>query len=273
MKATAQDHTCELKLLGGFDARFNGLSLTGISYNKMRALLAYLAVEREQDHSREMLAALLWQNNDAITARGNLRRTLSDLRRALELPTGKILFSTSKHTIRFIPEIDIDVLHFTRQTTLLDEDLIALYRGEFLAGLSLPDSPDFEIWLQFQRTTLQRRALTLLDKLSNGHKQAGDYAQALQFALRYSLLEPWDEDGQRRVMRCYALNGQNSAAIGQYDAYCQLLIKELGVLPNEKIRQLAEHIRNGDRLVPFHRRSSDQGGKNSNATPLTELDG
>jgi len=51
----------ELMLLGGVDVRLNGVSVTGISYNKMRALLAYLAVEREQDHSREALAELLWR--------------------------------------------------------------------------------------------------------------------------------------------------------------------------------------------------------------------
>jgi DNA-binding SARP family transcriptional activator/tetratricopeptide (TPR) repeat protein len=273
MKPHPHDRDFELRLLGGFDARFKGISLGGFSYNKMRALLAYLAIEPVQDHSREVLAALLWSDNDAVTARGNLRRTLSDLRRALELPTGKVLFSTSKHTIRFIPEIDIDVVHFTRQTPHLDEEeLTALYRGEFLAGFSLPDSPDFESWLQLQRANLQRRALTLLDKLSNTHEQAGDYARALQFALRYSLLEPWNEDGQRRAMRCYALSGQNSAAIAQYDAYSQSLLKEHGVLPDEKTRQLAERIRNGERLIPSERRSAEQGGKNSHTTPRTEAD-
>jgi DNA-binding SARP family transcriptional activator len=276
-------------LLGGFDARLNDHPVTGISYNKMRALLAYLAVEREQDHNREVLAALLWHNNDPTTARGNLRRTLSDLRRVLELPTGITLFSTSKNSIRFIPNIYIDVLDFvslgphpngplaslspsesekllaghpregTNVGSILptpknrgafqyndEERIIALYRGEFLAGLSLPDNPDFEDWLQIQRETLHRRALALLEQLSNHHMQIGAYGKALQFALRYTELEPWGEDAHCRVMRLYALGGQNSAAIVQYETCCRLLKKELGALPSEETRQLAERIRNGE---------------------------
>ncbi len=99
-------------LLGGFDACLNGHSIAGNCYNKMRALLAYLVVEREQDHSREALAELLWGDNDPITARGNLRRTLADLRRVLELPSGISLFLSSKHTLRFVPNAYVDVLDF-----------------------------------------------------------------------------------------------------------------------------------------------------------------
>jgi DNA-binding SARP family transcriptional activator len=259
MQPSPHDHPCELRLFGGFDARLRGASLSSVSYNKMRALLTYLAVEREQDHNREVLAALLWPDNNTLTARGNLRRTLSDLRRALELPFGKELFLTSKQTIRFIAGIDIDVVHFTQQATRSDEARAALYRGEFLAGFSLPDCQAFESWLQLQRENFRRQALSLLDKLSNDHEQAGDYHRALSFSLRYSQLDPMNDDGQRRVMRCYALNGESGAAIAQYNAYSQLLMQELGILPNGGTRQLAERIRNGERLTPFERRSADSG--------------
>ncbi|GEM_PF-277853 len=265
----------KLILLGGFDARLNGRPVAGVFYNKMRALLAYLAVEREQDHNREVLAGLLWSESDPTTARGNLRRTLADLRRVLELPSGKVLFSTSKHTIRFVPNIYVDAMDFAGRTSTSsenqhleeriialynaqlrrrctdinqhrDERIIALYRGEFLAGISLPDSPDFEDWLQMQREALHRRALVMLEQLSDRHMHMGDYSKALQFALRYAELEPWNEDALRRVMRLYALNGQNSAAIVQYEACCRLLKNELGALPNKETRHLAECIRNGE---------------------------
>lgn len=255
MSSLPSAHALKLLLLGGFDARLNDHPVTGISYNKMRALLAYLAVEREQDHKREVLADLLWSGNDSTTARGNLRRTLSDLRRVLELPAGTVMFSASKHAIRFIPNAYIDAMDFLGQTPeppdnreaarSAEERIIALYRGEFLAGLSVPDSPYFEDWLQIQRETMHRRALALLEQLSNRHMQIGDYSKALQFALRHTELEPWDEDAHRRAMRLYALNGQNRAAIVQYDACCRLLKKELGTLPSEETRHLADRIRNG----------------------------
>ncbi len=252
----------EFKFLGGFDVRLNGCLVTGIAYNKMRALLAYLAVEREQDHQREVLADLLWRSNDPVTARGNLRRTLSDLRRVLESATGTVMFSATKHTLRFIPAGFVDVVAFAKTPSVLradddsdlaqEERIMALYQGEFLAGLSLPDSPDFENWLQIQRETLRRRALALLEKLSNHYAKIGDYSQSLPFALRYLELEPLDDEACLRVMHLYALNGQHSAALGQYQACCHLLEKELGVLPSEKTRELAERIRTGtlNRVLP-----------------------
>jgi len=247
------DHKLKIMLLGGFEASLDGHSVDGFSYNKMRALLAYLAVERQQDHNRGMLAELLWGGYEPIAARDNLRRTLSNLRRVLELPSGITLFSSSKHTLRFIPNAYVDVLDFAGQaavsqgTEVLDaERIMALYRGEFLAGLSLPDSPDFEGWLQIQREALHRRALALLELLSDRYAQLGDYSKALLFDLRYIELEPWDEDAHRRAMLLYALNGQTSAAIGQYEVCCRLLKNELGALPCEKTRQLLERIRSGE---------------------------
>ncbi|MBK5263932.1 MAG: AAA family ATPase, partial [Alphaproteobacteria bacterium] len=96
---------------------------------------------------------------------------------------------------------------------------------------------------------LHRRALALLERLSNCYEPVGDYGKALQFALRYAELEPWDEGAHRRVMRLYALSGQKSAALVQYDACCRLLKKELDVLPSQETQHLAERIRNGELLV------------------------
>lgn len=253
---TPPDRGLELVLLGGFNSYLNVRPIAGISYDKMRALLAYLAVEREQDHKREVLAELFWSGNDPVTARGNLRRTLSDLRRVLELPTGKAFFSASKNTIRFIPDAYIDAVEFGCRAPISpqghgspqqrDERVVDLYRGEFMAGFYLPDCPDFEDWLHVQREALHRRALALLEQLANFHEPIGDYGKALQFALRYAELELWDEAAHRRVMRLYALTGQNGAALVQYDACCRLLKKELGVIPGAETRQLAERIRNGE---------------------------
>ncbi len=253
MSLLTQDHGLKLIFLGGFNAYLDGCPVAGFTYNKMRALLAYLALEREQDHQREVLAELLWPDHNPTIARNNLRRTLANLRRALERPTGTDMFVACKHTIRFIPNGYIDVLDFLKPSPMggdvdyrHEERVIALYRGELLAGLSLPESHGFESWLQIQRESLHCRAISLLEKLSTGYGQMGDYSKALQYALRHTQLAPWDEDGHRKAMRFYALNGQTGLAIQQYDMCCRHLKSELDVLPNEETRQLAERIRNGE---------------------------
>jgi len=50
----------ELRLLGTFQALLDGLPVTGFESGKVRALLAYLAVESDGPHMRDELAALLW---------------------------------------------------------------------------------------------------------------------------------------------------------------------------------------------------------------------
>lgn len=235
----------QILLLGDMQVRRNGKPVVGLSYARMRALLAYLAVEREREHQREALADLLWAGTNALTARGNLRRTLADLRRALEVPSGDALFSSSRDSIRIVAHAYVDVLDFTTPVQHNEERMLGLYRGEFLAGLSLPDCPEFEHWLQIQRESLRRRALALLERLTNHHESQGDYMKALGFALRYCEWEPWDEDACRRVMLLHAFNGQIKAAISQFDACRRLLKEELGVLPSEETRQLAERIRQG----------------------------
>lgn len=260
MSSTNVDRRLELLFLGGFDLRLDGSALTGNTYAKLRALLAYLAVERYHDHSREFLAQLLWSGNDLATARGNLRRTLSDLRSLLELPASTSLFTTTRHSIRFVPNAYIDVADFSHQFTAFGHDgdcqdaeaerLAALYQGEFLAGLSLHDSPAFEDWLLLQREALHRRALALMERLANAYERRGVYDKALQFALRHTELSPWDESVHRRIMRLHALSDQPGAALAHYDACRRLLAADLGALPSEETGRLAERIRNDDLRAP-----------------------
>ncbi|MGZ5049878.1 MAG: AAA family ATPase [Methylobacter sp.] len=250
-----ENHGFKLLLLGGFEASLDGRPVVGFAYSKMRALLAYLAVEREQDHRRDVLAELLWNSNPAV-ARSNLRRTLADLRRSLELPSGRVLFVPGKHTIRFVPNAYIDVLAFCGQPSALrgsddadlacDERVVELYRGEFLAGLALPDCPDFEDWLQAQRERLHGRAVNLLERLSIGYGETGTYDKALQYALRQAELAPWDEEAHSRVMRFYALSGQTGAALRHYEVCSRQLQNELGISPSDEVRQLAERLRAGE---------------------------
>jgi hypothetical protein len=52
--------TLTVSLLGAFQATLDGRPITGFESNKVRALLAYLAVEADRLHSRDELIGLLW---------------------------------------------------------------------------------------------------------------------------------------------------------------------------------------------------------------------
>ena len=73
----------QLTLLGAFQATLDGQPVVGFESNKVRALLAYLAVEADRPHPRATLAGLLWPERPDCDALANLRYALSNLRQAI----------------------------------------------------------------------------------------------------------------------------------------------------------------------------------------------
>ena len=72
-----------LLLFGTFRVTLDGDPVTAFKYDKVRALLAYLAMEADQPHRRERLAGLLWPEQPERTARHSLSQALLKLRRAV----------------------------------------------------------------------------------------------------------------------------------------------------------------------------------------------
>ncbi|MCE9569187.1 MAG: AAA family ATPase [Rhodocyclales bacterium] len=275
-----------LRLLGGFALERDGASCK-IAYEKGRGLLAYLAVESGRDHMRTSLAAMLWPDLARDAALSNLRLVLHNLRQALDVPAphASSLHIDREHVrLDPTPDLRIDIADFSAPdpkcpslpcpevcTPCLGqmEVLAAQYRGAFMAGFSLPDCPEFEEWLQIRREALHLRALTLLARLGDCHGQTGAYTQSLSHAMRFLELEPWSEEGLRRIMRIHALTGQQGAALAQYEAGCRALKRELGVLPSEETHALAERIRQGE-LSPTTRRREDTPPTTALPLPVAE---
>ncbi len=262
-----------LCLLGGFSLERDAQPCK-LAYEKGRALLAYLAMDPLREHSRATLAAMLWPDLVREAAMSNLRLVLHNLRQTLNTANlAAPLLQIDRESVRIDPAagLEVDVAEFSAAFPACPatpcaqnfdpclarmEVLDSYYRGEFMAGLSLPDCPDFEEWLQVQRESLHHHALVRLTCLSNCHDRAGAYDKALRFALRHQELEPWCENGLRRVMRLFALNGQRANALAQYEACCRALRTELGVLPSEETQALEALIRRGE-LTPERRRVAD----------------
>ena len=195
-----------LSFLGPFQVTLDGQPVTRFESAKVRALLAYLAVEADRPHSREALSGLLWPDWPQSSALANLRYALSDLRQCIaDRDADPPFLLISREAIGWNPSSDyeLDVAAFERgirdrESGNREEDsaasqlaaYIPLYRGRFLEGLSLGDSPAFEEWLRAQREHLEQRFLALLQRLGEHYEQAGDYAQAQHCAERQLSLDP-----------------------------------------------------------------------------------
>ncbi|MFO1349165.1 MAG: BTAD domain-containing putative transcriptional regulator [Gammaproteobacteria bacterium] len=197
-----------IALLGRFSVTLDGHPVTDFESDRVRALLAYLAVEADRPHTREALAALLWPEQDAEAARANLRHILLKLRRAIgdERASPPHLL-TSRQTLQFNLASD-HTLDVTTLNTLLAaceshpapdacaacvdhlSQAVHLYQGSFLAGLSLPTSMAFEEWARIRQEQLHRQTLEALYRLAGFHEDNANYAEAQRYAWRQVQLEP-----------------------------------------------------------------------------------
>jgi len=209
---------------------------------KATALLAYLAVS-EQPQRRPTLAALLWPGNDERKARGALRRTLSVLRSAL----GERWLDTEGETIKLDrANVRVDVAEFRRAIRERRfADAAKLYRGDFLEGFSLRDSPAFDDWQAAEADALRTEYAATLASLVAIAERVGKLAEAIGHAKRRLATDPLHEPAHRDLMRLYIKSGDRSAALRQYREAARLLDQELGVAPVDETRALRDAIEAG----------------------------
>jgi DNA-binding SARP family transcriptional activator/predicted ATPase len=247
-----------IRVLGPFQVSVDGEPVSGFHSDKVRALLAYLALSPDRPHRRERLAGLLWPEFPERSARTNLRNALANLRHVIDDGAASPPFLlSSNQTIQFNRESDywLDADAFESLARMAPpsserlEQAVSLVRGPFLEGFSLADAAPFEEWQLLRREHFGRQMTEALDRLAAIYEKRGAYEQALTHARRRVELEPWQEEGQRLLMRLLARSGHHSEALAQYDRLCRSLRGELGAEPLEETRALHQAILSGE-LAP-----------------------
>ncbi len=230
--------TLQLSFLGPPHIVADGAAVE-IPVRKALALLAYLAVT-ERRHGREALSVLLWPDSDAAHARGSLRTTLSALREAIGAERLDVEADAIQLHAQDEAGIWLDVAAFRAEAAQPrvhghSADLpcpaclahlthaAELWRGEFLAGLYLPDAAGFEEWRFFEAEALRREAGDVLERLTAAQAAGGDLAGATDSARRRLALDPFHEPAHRALMRLYAQNDGRNAALRQYRECARIL--------------------------------------------------
>ena len=257
--------TLSISLLGSYQVLLADQPVSGFESNKVRALLAYLAVESNQPHSRESLATLLWpEQTDGVVA-CNLTQGLYNLRQAIaDHDEASHFLKITQQTIQLEIAGDfwLDVLRFTSLLSAAEqhqhdslmscgtcvnllEEAVTLYQADFLEGFSAGAGIAFEEWSLLKREQYRRLLLDALSKLVNVYKQQGKLEKALPYAWRQVELDPWREEGQQQLMWLLALSGRRSEALSQYEKSRRLLRQDLGLEPVPETQALAGAIRRG----------------------------
>ena len=250
--------------LGAPEVRL-GENLVTFSTRKTQALLIYLAIESGLQ-PREHLAALLWPESNPERSHASLRNTLDHLQTALRQASGQSQTSylyITHNSLGLNPDAEIDLdLHTIEQAYAqaradrssrslpessdslpLLQSAAAYRRGDFLAGFSLTDAPDFDDWETNQREVWNRRLGLILDRLSEIQFASGEFASATETASRWIALDVLNEVAYRRKMRAHFAAGERGQALETYEACRAVLAAELGVEPEPDTAALAASIR------------------------------
>lgn len=239
----------DLSTLGAIELRHDGIDLRSVlSQPKRLALLVYLRVA-DGFVARDRLLALFWPESDDERARNALRQSLHFLRRSLG--PDAVVGRAEQEVGIDADRVACDVVAFER--ALAEdrlEDALGLYRGEFLPGFHVDDTPELERWIDEKRRELARRAVEAALALSEREEERGEPAAAAVWARRLVALDPLSEAAVRRLMRLLARTGERARALEAFDELARRLGEELELTPSPETADLAGSIRAGDRPVP-----------------------
>lgn len=217
-----------------------------LSRKQARALI-YVLGETLAPVSRDKLIFLFWPDTPEVTARRNLSRVLSYIRKTLPHPE---ILQLNKESIALNPErVWSDAAHFSDLARLhmqaSQKAMAALYNGLFLSGFDLPHNPEFDSWLTLQQGQYVGHYLAALKNLIQIKFAEQDYAAAIDYAQAYLAIDEIAEDIHQQLIRLYAVNGDRGAAMRQFEACTLTLERELGVEPLPKTRNVYETALSG----------------------------
>jgi DNA-binding SARP family transcriptional activator len=255
----------EVRLLGGFELARGGQVLDQLPLRAARSLLAFLVLNRERAHTRDLLAGTFWPDFDEARARKRLSQALWQVQTTLGENDGQRYLIGTPDTIRFNPEadfwLDVDAFEGTvakaEGADRADETgalgrAVDLYRGDLLAGF-------YDDWLFPDQDRLRTLFLGALERLADLSQARGDYETALGHARRLAQEDEFDEGAHRRVMRLAVLLGRHNEALKQFEECRRILAEELGTEPSSETIELHEATLadrdSGGRAIPPHEES------------------
>lgn len=235
----------ELRTLGTLALHAdNGLEIERLlARPKGLALLAYLAASSpSRFHSRGELLPLFWPGLGHEHARLALRQAVHVLRR--ELGPGVVVARGTSVLGLAEGRVWCDAVAFDRAVQARDfAGALELYRGDYLAGMSLPGLQEFERWLHRERERLRAAACWAAWMAAEELEAGGAAPYAAYWGRRAVALSPDDEQAVRRLIALLDRLGDCVGALRTYESFAKRIAIDLGLEPSPETRSLAQSIR------------------------------
>jgi len=269
----------QFRTLGTSDLRgADGRELHSLLAQPKRiALLAYLCIAEPRGyHRRDTLLGLFWPDSDQEHARTSLRKSLHVLRHALG--EDAIVSRGDEEVAVDFQFISCDVASFDNLISSNQfEDALQLYGGDLLPGFYVDDAPEFEQWLQAERTRLRTAAARAAYRGAEQLEKSGDYLGAVSLARRSLQLANTDEHTLRKLISLQFKAGDRGAAIETYEAFARALAAEYQTEPAAETRSLIKQIRSAgeapDRETEMKGRRDGERDGDAGVSPRVSISG
>jgi DNA-binding SARP family transcriptional activator len=171
-------------------------------------------------------------------ARGSLKQALFALRRDLDCEQ----LTVGRAVLRLNPSvISADVVEFVHAHNKHDHlAAVTLYRGEFLSGIRIRGSPEFDEWAEKQRSIFSAYFRKDLEELATN---ASSREEALRWWKQLAEADPFAASTAVSYMRALAALGRREDAICFGLAHIQRVRTDLDATPEPEVIELLSKLR------------------------------
>lgn len=242
----------EFRVLGTIDLTLDDApsAQSVLRRSKDLALVAYLTLATPRGfHRRDTLLALFWPDADDARARGALNQCLYRLRRSLG--DGVLITRGSNEIGLDWERWRCDAVELRSAYAARHYEAVArLYAGELLHGFHADASPEFEQWLDAERSSVREAAGTAVIQLANTCEAVGDQAAAIEWLRKAVSFKPFEESSLLKLMELLDSKGEGRIALVEYERFVARLASDLGAEPSRQTLLAATRIRESNAAAP-----------------------
>lgn len=231
-----------IELLGAACLRADGEALSGPPTQRHRiALLALVVDAWPQPLPRDRALALLWPERDDPSGRRLLNLAVHVLRSAL----GEQAIASLGDGLLFDPATASCDLHALKLASASGQhaEVVRLCTGPLLDGFHLPESAEFDEWLNAARHRVERLFTNALRTQAADQQRDHDLAGAVESCRRLAEHEPHESEHALRLMRALDAAGRRTEAIGYAAVYAERVRQDLDLEPDPAVAALARELR------------------------------
>ena len=214
------------------------------------ALLALLAAAGTRGRTRDQILAVLWPESSPDRGRAVLSQTLYSL--SSDLDADVVLASTTD--LRLDPaHLTSDVDDFRKAVAAGDWSRAAsVYTGSFLDGFFLNDAPEFERWVEEERTVLAREGARAIERLARAAMESTRLDEAVEQWERLTHIDALSSAYAVAYMNALVQRGDRTGALAHGQAHAQLVRAELETDADPEVVRLIARLRAGGAKLSPH---------------------